>query len=58
MLSVPEEMFDKIFAVNVKAIYLAALEVIPLMRQQGGRVWVEAVHGQGSTFYLALPPAP
>ncbi len=36
MLSVPEEMFDKIFAVNVKAIYLAALEVIPLMRQQGG----------------------
>ena len=36
MLSVSEEMFDKIFAVNVKAIYLAALEVIPLMRQQGG----------------------
>ncbi len=36
MLDVPEEMFDKIFAVNVKAIYLAALEVIPLMRQQGG----------------------
>jgi 3-oxoacyl-[acyl-carrier protein] reductase len=36
MLDVPEEMFDKIFAVNVKAIYLAALEVIPLMHQQGG----------------------
>jgi 3-oxoacyl-[acyl-carrier protein] reductase len=36
MLNVPEEMFDKIFAVNVKAIYLAALEVVPLMRQQGG----------------------
>jgi len=36
MLNVPEEMFDKIFAVNVKAIYLAALEVIPLMRRQGG----------------------
>jgi 3-oxoacyl-[acyl-carrier protein] reductase len=36
LLNVPEEMFDKIFAVNVKAIYLAALEVIPLMRQQGG----------------------
>jgi 3-oxoacyl-[acyl-carrier protein] reductase len=36
MLNVPEEMFDKIFAVNVKAIYLAALEVIPAMRKQGG----------------------
>lgn len=36
LLDVPEEMFDKIFAVNVKGIYLAALEVIPLMRKQGG----------------------
>lgn len=36
LLDVPEEMFDRIFAVNVKAIYLAALEVIPLMRKQGG----------------------
>ena len=36
LLNVPEEMFDKIFAVNVKAIYLAALEVVPLMQQQGG----------------------
>jgi len=36
LLDVPEEMFDKIFAVNVKSIYLAALEVIPLMRKQGG----------------------
>lgn len=36
MLNVPEELFDRIFAVNVKAIYLAALEVVPLMRRQGG----------------------
>ena len=36
MLEVGEEEFDRIFAVNVKAIYLAALEIVPLMRAQGG----------------------
>mgnify|MGYP001239238030 CR=1 FL=1 len=38
MLDVPEDMFDRIFAVNVKAIYLAALEVVPVFRRQGGGV--------------------
>lgn len=36
MLNVREEVFDRIFAVNVKAIYLAAVEVVPLMKKQGG----------------------
>ncbi|WP_299623234.1 glucose 1-dehydrogenase [Pelagibius sp.] len=36
MSEVSEEEFDRIFAVNVKAIYLAALAAIPLMRDQGG----------------------
>ena len=36
MMEVGEEEFDRIFAVNVKAIYLAALEIVPLMREQGG----------------------
>lgn len=36
MLQVGEEEFDRIFEVNVKAIYLAAMEVVPLMREQGG----------------------
>ena len=36
MLEVGEEEFDRIFEVNVKAIYLAAIEVVPLMRKQGG----------------------
>ncbi|HEY9536077.1 MAG TPA: glucose 1-dehydrogenase [Kiloniellaceae bacterium] len=36
MTEVTEEEFDRIFAVNVKAIYLAALEAIPLLRAQGG----------------------
>ena len=36
MLDVPEDVFDRLFAVNVKALYLAALEVVPVMRRQGG----------------------
>ncbi len=36
MLGVSEEVFDRVFAVNVKAIYLAALEVVPVMRKQRG----------------------
>ena len=36
MTEVDEAAFDRIFAVNVKAIFLAALEVIPLFRAQGG----------------------
>jgi len=35
MLEVDEAMFDRIFAVNVKAIYLAARHVVPVMRRQG-----------------------
>src|SRR5260221_13597295 len=38
MLEVPEAMVDKILAVNVKAIYLAALHIGPLFRRQGGGV--------------------
>lgn len=36
MLNVSEEVFDKIFAVNVKSVYLSALAVVPLFRKQGG----------------------
>ena len=35
MLEVSEDEFDRTYAVNVKAIYLAALEVVPLFRRQG-----------------------
>jgi 3-oxoacyl-[acyl-carrier protein] reductase len=35
MLEVSEEVFDRVFAVNVKSIYLAALHVVPVMRRQG-----------------------
>jgi len=36
LTKVDEATFDRIFAVNVKAIWLAALEVIPVFRRQGG----------------------
>ena len=36
MLEVKEDEFDRIFDVNVKSIYLAAMEVVPIMREQGG----------------------
>ena len=36
MLEVSEEEFDLIYNVNVKAIYLAALEAVPIFRSQGG----------------------
>ena len=38
MLDVSEEIFDRVFAVNVKAIYLSALHMVPVMRRQGGGV--------------------
>ncbi len=36
LLDVPEDVFDRIFAVNVKALYLTTLAVVPVMRRQGG----------------------
>ncbi len=36
LLAVGDEWFDRIFAVNVKALYLSALEVVPVLRAQGG----------------------
>ncbi|SNY91958.1 3-oxoacyl-[acyl-carrier protein] reductase [Cohaesibacter sp. ES.047] len=38
MLEVSDEEFDRIFNVNVKAVFLAAKRAIPLMRLRGGGV--------------------
>lgn len=38
MLDVSEEEFDRIYAVNVKSVYLGARHVVPLFRAQGGGV--------------------
>ena len=35
MLNVDEPTFDRIYAVNVKAIYLAAVHAVPVFRKQG-----------------------
>ena len=47
MLEVPESMVDNILAVNVKAIYLAALHVVPLFRRQGGGVIINTASTAG-----------
>src|SRR5215470_15118009 len=36
MLEVSEALFDRVFAVNVKSIYLSALHTVPVFRKQGG----------------------
>jgi 3-oxoacyl-[acyl-carrier protein] reductase len=36
LLTVSEEEFDRIYAVNVKSIYLTTVEVVPLMEKRGG----------------------
>ncbi len=38
MLEVDEQTFDKIFATNVKSIYLTALHAIPIMPETGGTI--------------------
>jgi 3-oxoacyl-[acyl-carrier protein] reductase len=36
MLEVSEALFDRVFAVNVKSLYLSALHTVPVFRRQGG----------------------
>lgn len=38
MLNVSEAEFDKVFAINVKSIYLMTLATVPVMKKQGGGV--------------------
>jgi 3-oxoacyl-[acyl-carrier protein] reductase len=52
LLSVSEAEFDRVFAVNVKSIYLSAQAAVPVMRSQGGGVFINI----GST--AALRPRP
>ena len=36
MLDVDEQMFDRVFGINVKSIYLSAINFVPQMRAKGG----------------------
>ena len=47
MLEVDEAEFDRIYAVNVKSIYLAALHFVPHFRQRGGGVFVNIASTAG-----------
>ncbi|HEY3554041.1 MAG TPA: SDR family oxidoreductase [Casimicrobiaceae bacterium] len=40
MLDVPEEMFDRIYAVNVKSLYLTAKHAVPHFRRQRNGVFI------------------
>ena len=52
LLETSEAEFDRVFAVNVKSIYLSAQAAVPVMRKQGGGVFINI----GST--AALRPRP
>jgi 3-oxoacyl-[acyl-carrier protein] reductase len=47
MLGVSESEFDRIYAVNVKSIYLSALHTVPFFRQQGGGAFVNIASTAG-----------
>jgi signal transduction histidine kinase len=49
--------FGRVREVEAPGAGTGLATVRKLLRQQGGRIWVESTHGEGSTFYLALPRA-
>ena len=46
-LEVTEAEFDRVFAVNVKSIYLSALHAVPLFRKRGGGCFVNIASTAG-----------
>ena len=52
MLEIDEEFFDRLYAVNVKSVYLAAKHCVPVFRQQGSGSFINI----GST--AAVRPRP
>lgn len=51
-LDVDEETFDRIFAVNCKSLYLAAIHAVPVFRENGGGAMIN------TTSTAALRPRP
>ncbi len=47
LMTVTEEEFDRIYAVNVKAIYLSTLAVVPAMEKRGGGVIINTASTAG-----------
>jgi len=46
-LEVTEEEFDKVYAINVKSIYLSAIHTLPVFRKQGGGCFVNIASTAG-----------
>ena len=46
-LEVTEAEFDKVYAVNVKSIYLSAIHAVPVFRKQGGGAFVNIASTAG-----------
>lgn len=47
MLEVSEADFDKLYAINVKSIYLSAMHAVPVMRAQGGGSFINIASTAG-----------
>lgn len=47
MLGVDEATFDRVFAVNVKSVYLSAMHVVPIFRGQGGGAFLNIASTAG-----------
>jgi len=47
LISVDEATFDRVYAVNVKSIYLSAVHVVPIFRQQGQGVFLNIASTAG-----------
>ena len=47
MLEVDEATFDRIYAVNVKSVYLSAIHAVPIMREQGNGVIINIASTAG-----------
>ena len=47
LLEVSEEEFDKVYAINVKSIYLSAIHAVPAMRQAGGGSFINIASTAG-----------
>jgi meso-butanediol dehydrogenase / (S,S)-butanediol dehydrogenase / diacetyl reductase len=51
----PEEMWDQVFAINTKAIYLFCKYAIPVMRAQGGAIVnVASISGLGGDYGMGV----
>lgn len=47
MLEVDEAAFDRLFAVNVKSVYLSAIHAVPEMRKRGGGAFINIASTAG-----------